>query len=627
MLHIRLLGAFVVTTADQPLAGLTRAQLKTLLAFLALRRHTPPTREEVIKLFWPVKLDSQDKNNLRTLLHYLKQVLPGPDEYWVWRNERLTWQPTTPWRFDVADFEAACALAAQCTEPAQQQAALVAAIALYTGELWPECREAWIIPERERLHNMYISALEQLLTLLETQRDYASALPFAQKLLQAAPLREENYRRLMHLYAGLADRAGIERTFQECQTQLLSKLKVAPSLPTRELYTRLLHSPAAHPHHAALPLVERRCEWAEFQKRWEGASQGNHHCLLLTGAAGIGKTRLLTEFVAGIERHGQAVVAADCHPFRDTVAYAPLLMWLRSALIQRRILALPVVRRTELACLLPELSPESAVANVMPPLESWQRQRLYETLVQLFCAHNEPLLLVLDNAQWCDQGTIDWLHYLLRVSPTAKILVVAALSTVELRNDSPVARLWPRLQQSQLVTELPLKPLTADGVLTLGSALAGQPLATTMGAQVYAVTVGNPLYVVEAFRLLLISTILLTQSELLDDALLQSPLVQATLQLYFTALSALACDVVGLAATIGYTFSFELLAAAALTSRETLFLVIDELLQRQVVCDFSEGVYSFTHHLLQRAAYVALSSARRSLWHERVTQARQQLGS
>lgn len=626
MLHIRLLGAFLITYNHEPLVGLTRPQLKTLLAYLVLHRNVPLSRTALRKHFWQSTVDEQPTANLRNLLHYLRHELPVLDNC-IDFGKALTWKADAPCHLDVAEFEAALHQANVATAVAQQQAALAQALTLYTGDLWPACRDEWIIPERERLHKLYIGAVEQLISLLEWQRDYTAALQTAQRLLRDTPLREESYRRVMHLYAALADRAGLESTFQECQTQLAQKLKIAPSLPTRELYERLTQVTAAGPSLRTTPFVGRHQEWAYLQRAWEEALQGKPQCLLVTGAAGIGKTRLLTEFVGSVERRGQAVVVTQCHPFTLDVAYTPLLDWLRTPLLRRRMLTLSPPQRAEVAHLLPELRSEQAALALSPPiLESWQRQRLYEVLGHLFLSHGEPLLLVIDNVQWCDQGTIDWLHYLFHVAPTAPLLVVGALSPHELRPHYPTAHLRPRLQQSRLVTEVRLEPLTQEGVTALGGILGGQPLSATASAQLYQVTEGNPLYVVEAFQTTQNDRAALTQASSLEAGLLRSPLVQATLQLYFVILSAPALEVLGLAATIGRTFPLDLLAKAALCDRETLLLVLDELLQREIVCDYGESVYSFGHYLLQKAAYATLSSAKRQLWHERITYARQQLG-
>ncbi|MCE7983069.1 MAG: hypothetical protein DYG89_17940 [Caldilinea sp. CFX5] len=622
MLHIRLLGNFLITSHHEPVVGFTRPQLKIVLAYLAVHWQKVPPKKELAKLFWQPTLDAQPATNLRNLLFHLRQELPELKEC-IHFGRTLRWKADTPLWLDVAAFETAVARVAATTTPADQQAALVEAVALYTGDLWPQCQEEWIIPIRERLRNQYIDALEQLIGLLEGQRAYADALVAAQRLLQAAPVREESYRRVMQIQAALGDRAGIEGTFAECRQQLQRKWQVAPSRPTSELYARLTQAttPTAP---VTVPFVERQAEWAQLQARWQAAQAGQPHCLLLTGAPGIGKSRLLTEFVAAAERQGASVALTVCQPFTLTMAYRPLLDWLATPLLRRRLAALTPARRAELAYLLPELA--DAAQPISPaPLEPWQRQRLYETLAQLFLAHSEPLLLALDNAQWCDQETLDWLHYLLCATPTARLLIVGAFSPLELRPHDPVARLQPRLQSSQLVTQVALPPLSQHGVAALGEALRGQALDPALLPPLFQVTEGNPRYVLAALPLLPRSGDGNAAAEAITAGLLRAPDVQATLQRYFASLSAEAQAVAGLAAAIGRTFSCDLLVVAALSDQEALFLALDELLQHGLLADADAAQYTFCHALLQQAALATLSSAKRLLWQKRIAGARQQL--
>lgn len=623
MLHIRLLGNFLVTDRNDKVVGLTRPRLKMLLAYLALHRNEPLPKSKVIELFWSPSPDAQPVTNLRNLRYYLRRELPELNDC-ITFGKSVTWKANAPYQLDVAAFERSLVQAAAATDPLAQQAALGEALALYTGDLWPQCQEEWIFPIRERLRNQYICALEQLIGLLETARDYAGALVAAQRLLQATPLREESYRRLMQIQAALGDQAGIERTFAECQSQLQRKWQIAPSAPTRELYERLTQATTIVAPASPVPLIERQREWAHLQQLWTTAQRGHPHCALLTGDAGIGKTRLLTEFVTSIERQGGAALMTQCQPFTLTVAFAPLFAWLRTPLLRRRLATLTPARRADLAPLLPELAGEPVTPPTLATLESWPRQRLYETLAHLFLTGAEPLLLALDNAQWCDQGTLDWLHYLIAATPTVRLLVVGALSPLELRPHYPVARLQPRLQQSQVVTEMPLAPLTPTGVTALGQVLTGQRLSAAVAAQLYQVTEGNPLYLLEALRLFQVDEQRLQRADLVTNALLGSPPVQATLQLFFANLSPEAQEIAGLAAAIGATVCFELLALAALVSHEPLLLALDELLQNRILRDAADG-YVFTHYLLQQAAYRSLSSAKRRLWQERVAWARQQV--
>lgn len=624
MLHIRLFGNFSITHHEQPVAALTRLQLKSLLAYLTLHHQTLTPRDTVALLLSPASDVAQAKTNLRKLLFELRQKFPAIERYLAITDNTIGWKPGAAVRFDVAEFEAALQLADQAPTAGLRQAALTQALACYTGDLWPDCREEWVIPERERLSGLYVEVLEQLIDLLELQRDYTAALQAAHRLLRHNPLREESYRRIMRLYACLGERAGIEGAFQECRMLLARKLQVAPSQPTRELYERLLQAVAVAPPAAMLPFIERHTEWAHLHQAWASARQGQPRCLLFTGAAGMGKTRLLTEFTLHVERQGWPVIALRCHPFTLEIAYAPLLDWVRSAIPRRRIATLAPLWRNELARLLPDLeleatSPPLTSPPLTSPLESGQR--LYEALTHLCLPSTEPLLLVIDDVQWCDQATIGWLYYLLHTTPGARLLLVATLSPLELRPHYPLTIWRSRLQQCRLATEFPLSPLTAPGVAALGSAILGEPLSATASAALYEATEGNPLYVGEALR-----SGALPPPDAISATLLQSPIVQATLQLATVPLSAAAQELLGLAAAIGRSFTLDLLAAATLLPREALLLALDELLRRAIVCDDGVARYRFVYDLWQKAAYAALTSARQQLWQERVVQARRQLG-
>jgi DNA-binding SARP family transcriptional activator len=81
--------------------------------------------------------------------------------------------------------------------------ALERAVSLYQGELLPSCYDEWVLPERDRLRQTFLRALERLMVLLQREHDYESAIGIAQRLLRHDPLRETTYRRMMRLYAGL----------------------------------------------------------------------------------------------------------------------------------------------------------------------------------------------------------------------------------------------------------------------------------------------------------------------------------------------------------------------------------------------------------------------------------------
>ena len=113
---------------------------------------------------------------------------------------------------------------------------------LYTGDLTPGWYDEWIVPERERLRQTYLDALEQLARLLEHAGRLRDALGYAQQLQRADPLHEAAYRQLMQLHLSMDDRASALRVYHTGATTLRNELGVDPSSATQALYLHILTS-------------------------------------------------------------------------------------------------------------------------------------------------------------------------------------------------------------------------------------------------------------------------------------------------------------------------------------------------------------------------------------------------
>src|SRR5436853_3765707 len=178
-LRIRLLGDFSLIYADRQVTGLNSMRLQSLLAYLVLHRGVPQQRQRLAFLFWPDTTEAQARNNLRQLLHQVRQAFPAVERFLSADTHTLHWHPVTPFHLDVAEFEQALSLLEAATRRNDQQAlqaALEQVDNLYRGELLPGCYEEWILPERERLRQRHLQALEQLLRLVEVRGETGSAI-------------------------------------------------------------------------------------------------------------------------------------------------------------------------------------------------------------------------------------------------------------------------------------------------------------------------------------------------------------------------------------------------------------------------------------------------------------------
>src|SRR5262249_8602672 len=131
-------------------------------------------------LLWPDSTEAQARANLRKLLHQLHRSLPAADRFLYVDAQTVQWQPDAPFTLDVADFESAIARADRASDPVAEQQALREAVERYHGDLLPGCYDEWLLSERERLRQLFLSRLERLIGSLERARDYGAAIGYAQ---------------------------------------------------------------------------------------------------------------------------------------------------------------------------------------------------------------------------------------------------------------------------------------------------------------------------------------------------------------------------------------------------------------------------------------------------------------
>src|SRR6059058_5675812 len=104
-LHLRLLGDFSLLYNDQQVTNLNTTRLRSLLTYLVLHRDVPQQRQHLAFLFWPDTTEAQARNNLRQLLHQLRQAFPAVEHFLSADAHTLHWHLVTPFHLDVAEFE------------------------------------------------------------------------------------------------------------------------------------------------------------------------------------------------------------------------------------------------------------------------------------------------------------------------------------------------------------------------------------------------------------------------------------------------------------------------------------------------------------------------------------------
>src|SRR5260370_21903919 len=292
--------------------------------------------------------------------------------------------------------------------------------------------------------------------------------------------------------------------------------------------------------------------------------------VVLTGEAGIGKTRVAEGLLAWVGRQGMTSAHACCYAAEGELAYGPVATWLRADAFRGALSRLTDIWLTEVTRCVPELLVERPeLAPPGPLTEAWQRQRLFEALARAILGARQPLLLLLDDLQWCDRETLEWQHYLLRFDAHARLLIMSTVRPEEPTPAHPLDALLAALPRDGQVTEIALGPLDAAETALLAEHLAGGGLNAELAVHLYRETEGNPLFVVEAMRMG-VGAAKDTGPQVALHGFGMSPTVQAVITARLAQLSPQAHELVGLAAVIVRAFTFQVLGRSRGRHQHTL---------------------------------------------------------
>jgi DNA-binding SARP family transcriptional activator len=598
VLRVRLLGRFQLCLGDRPLPSLDSGRAESLLALLVLRAGVAQPRRRLAQLLWPDSTDGQARTNLRKVLHTVRRRAPEVDRYVEVTPDALRWRSEVACRVDAAAFTS-------LVEASRTREA----VELYAGDLLEGCDDDWVQDERDRLRRLHRHALAELAELADAAGDPTEALTVAERLLRADPWDEDATRRVMRLHAANGDRARALRAFHACASALERELGVGVSTATRAAYDALLADGERTPPARAVgpPLVGRGPERARLGAAWRSSRAGRARMVLVSGEAGVGKSRLVDEFRSWCARRGGATAEARGHRAEGALAYGPVVTWLRSETVAPGLGRLARPHLTELARLLPELLTE--VPDLPPPEprpDDDLRRRLFDAVVAALRAPAGPVVLVLDDLQDVDRETCRLVHHLLRTGPDARLLVVATARREEIGPDHPVRELLDGLAAADRLDEIALGRMTPDETTALAEAVAGAPLATPAARRLHEQTEGNPLFVVEAVR----------AGQDADGRI--SPRVQAVIEGRLAQLGEAAAELLGPAAVLGRVVPTDVLAEVVDADEDTFVRGLDELWRRGIVRERVGDTYEFSHDTIREVAYRGFSPVRRRRSHRRI---------
>ncbi len=664
--QIFLFGRFAVCRDGHPLPPETwkNAKTKALLKILAGDRGRVFSADELIEYLWPgEELDVQSaSSNLRNRVAELRKILEptlsrGEQSHYI-LTQRGGYALACDCWVDAEEFSRLEEIGRRQHREGRFDEALDAfekAVALYRGDYLAEDRyDDWALRSQERWRERFVEVLSLLADCLARRGQYRVAIGHCERALAHSALHETLYRQLM-IYAFCAgETARAHRAYERCRAALERELGQCPSSQTEEIYKqiqagkvpgleRLYPESAPEQFLAALPqkiqrppFVGRQNEWRQLTSALHRARSGEGRIVLICGEAGVGKTRLSEEFLAWAqEKVGAQTLLGRSYELENPLPLHPWLEALRGGISRLNFADLADLQPSwvaELSEIVPELKrviPDLPAAISLPP--EHRRYRLFETLYRIVSSlalRQAPIVFLLDDLQWADAGSLDFLCYVIERLAREPILILGTLRSEEVPCGHHLERLRHRGLRFGRLDEVHLTRLGEQEIQDLVKSLADE-LETTadFGGRLYHESVGNPLFATAVLQALFENGAFVHEGNrwrLTDlSSLRLSSQAVGLIERRVTRVSAAAQRVLQLVAC-AVQIELEVLEEAWEGTPEELFAHLTELVAQGLLAE-RLGRYEFAHDKFREVVYEALEGPRRTWLHRRIAQAMEQV--
>jgi DNA-binding SARP family transcriptional activator len=657
----RLLGSPEITFGGQPISFRTRKAL-ALLIYLVIEGGMH-SREALMALLWPEISAPKAAVTLRVTLSRLRQALQPAGDVLIAAGGKVGFDFNFPIDLDLAWLSAAVL-------PETPSDSLTNILDIDRGEFLtgfslPDAPEFdnWAATQREACQQQVESVYDRLSQYLLSTHDSAAAVGVAARWVRRAPLSEQAYRRLMAAQALNGQRPAALQTYQQLQVALQEELGLEPSWETAVLAENIGRGRLSEERpyrltvagegtttlperRLTLPLVGRADEHGQLVAAFGQVAQGGAQVVVIIGAAGVGKTRLVSDFQdwALLNSPEAEIWQGRAFETGGRLAYQPVVEALRLRLeeVNAPEDLLEDVWLAELSQLMPEL--RARYPDLPLPLTgdaNFVRARLFEAIAALgnALAARHPSVLILDDMQWADVDTLDLIHYLARrwTEMSAPILLLLTVRQEAYAANAALRERLARLERDTSLRRLLLDNLGGAAVGQLVGRLAGEGADETttsaFAAWLWAETRGLPFFIEALLGMLVEQGILTATNEArssydfataLDHvrSVARMPLPPGVREVIRTRLAQHSKEAGALllaAAVLGRACTFERLCQiadlAVTQSLDALEALLDGRLLTERASD--RRPYTVAHDYIREVVYSESHEARRRVYHRR----------
>jgi predicted ATPase len=365
----------------------------------------------------------------------------------------------------------------------------------------------------------------------------------------------------------------------------------------------------------AAPFVGREIEMGGLGAALDLADSGRGRLLLITGEAGIGKSRLMEELSSAAAEHGWRVLLGRCWEGGGAPAYWPWMQVVQQAGGQFEQLA---QRKGEESAAQP--TSRVAVSRMATDDPEAVRFRLFESVVGFLAgiSRDQPLLVVLDDVHVADEPSLLLLRFLAEALSHERILVLASYRDGERRVHDKADALG---QLARVGHRISLRGLSSSDVGVYVESVTGETASDAAVTRIRDITAGNPFFLSEVVRSLLFDGQRTEDRGLAADPSLRIPEeVRVLIRRRIANLSREVGSTLRVAAVVGREFEYRVLNEAVRLSIGRLLDVLSEAVAAGVITQdpVNPSRYAFVHDLVRETLYEGAPAARRLELHRSI---------
>lgn len=381
--------------------------------------------------------------------------------------------------------------------------------------------------------------------------------------------------------------------------------------------------------------IGREQETKQLRVALNETLSGNGHLFMLVGEPGSGKTRMTEQLATYARLCNAQVLTGSCYEGEGAPAFWPWLQIVRSyaqELKPEKLLSVMGPGAADIAQVVSEIKERLPDLPAPPSLGPEQaRFRLFDSVTTFLknAGKLQPLVMILDDLHWADKPSLLLLQFLARELKDACILVIGTYRDMELGRQHPLSQTLGELSRQGLSARITLRGLTEQDVARFIEMTTGIEPPEHLVRTVYQQTEGNPFFLSEIVRLLVVEGQLENPQ---TRTSLSSRIPEGVREVIGRRLDQLSdeCNrVLTIASVIGREFSLDALEPLSDISGDQLLELLDEAMAARVVNEMAQAIghYSFVHALIRETLYDEISTARRVRFHRRIGEVLEKLYS